>query len=130
MSVASVRASPALRLRALVPCLFVHHPCGDAGPRAHLNYLLPSSRAAPSVFYHLKISLPCFPPRPQVTFDEKSPQELLQILNDVCAALDSVHERDVRDEAPDQLGFRLVSFLAVLKFPLPPDVYVILLQHL
>jgi hypothetical protein len=46
-------------------------------------------------------------------------------LNDVCAALDSSHERDVRDEAPEATGIRLINFLAVLKFPLPPDnVYV------
>ncbi len=59
----------------------------------------------------------------QVTFDEKSPQELLQILNDICAGLDSAHERDIRDEAPEATGVRLLSFLAVLKFPLPPDMY-------
>ena len=58
----------------------------------------------------------------QVTFDEKSPQELLQILNDVCAALDSSHDRDVRDEAPEVTGHRLLTFLSVLKFPLPADV--------
>ena len=59
----------------------------------------------------------------QVTFDEKSPQELLQILNDVLAELDSAHERDVRDEVPEVTGPRIINFLAVLKFPLPPDMY-------
>ncbi len=63
-------------------------------------------------------------PPAQVTFDEKSPHELLQILNDVFAALDSAHERDVRDEPPEVAGPRMINFLAILKFPLPPDVCV------
>lgn len=52
-----------------------------------------------------------------VSFDEKSPAELLQLLNDVFAELDKSHKVDVRDEPPELGGPRMVSFLQVLKFP-------------
>jgi hypothetical protein len=45
------------------------------------------------------------------------------VLNDVLSAVDSAPERDVRDEAPEITGPRLINFLAILKFPLPPDLY-------
>ena len=34
-----------------------------------------------------------------VTFDEKSPFELLQTLNDVFSALNKEHSKDLRDES-------------------------------
>ena len=63
-------------------------------------------------------------PPPQVSFDEKSPTELLQLLNDVFAELDKAHRVDVRDEPPEVAAPRMINFLHVIKFPLPPDVCV------
>ena len=39
-----------------------------------------------------------------VTFDEKSPFELLSILNDILAALDARHAVDLRDEPQVHVG--------------------------
>jgi hypothetical protein len=72
----------------------------------------------------------CRPPHPppppshahaQVTFDEKvsNPVEALQLLNDVFAELDRSHRVDAREEPADVAAGRLVTFLQVLKYPLP-----------
>lgn len=55
----------------------------------------------------------------QVEFDEKTPQDLLQILNDVFAELDSRHQMNLRDEPPEQTGARMIELLALLKYQLP-----------
>lgn len=57
----------------------------------------------------------------QVTFDELTPVELLQLLNDVLAYLDESHKVDVRYEAPEMAGPRVTNFLAVLRFTMPKD---------
>jgi hypothetical protein len=57
----------------------------------------------------------------QVTFDELTPVELLQLLNDVLAFLDEAHKVDVRYEAPEVAGPRITGFLAVLRFTIPKD---------
>jgi len=57
-----------------------------------------------------------------VTFDEKTPFELLQILNDVLEYLDPVHGKvDLRDEPQEQTGTRIAQFLHMLKYQYPSD---------
>jgi hypothetical protein len=55
----------------------------------------------------------------QVAFDEKTPQELLQILNDVFVALDPRHNVDLRAEPAGVTAARLVEFLGILKYAFP-----------
>lgn len=57
----------------------------------------------------------------QVDFDEKSPLELLQLLNDVLAAMDSQMEADVREENDDARVARTMNFVNMLKFPFPDE---------
>ena len=57
--------------------------------------------------------------RLQVTFDEKSPFELLSILNDVLVYLDKHHDVDLRDEPRDQTGQRIMQSLHLLKYKFP-----------
>lgn len=60
-----------------------------------------------------------------VSFDEKSPVELLQLLSDVFSLLSPVHKRDVRDETPEQTVFRLMDFLLrILYFKVTIDMCV------
>lgn len=57
-----------------------------------------------------------------VTFDEKTPFELLQILNDVLEYLDPSHGKvDLRDEPQEQTGTRMAQFLHMLKFQYPQN---------
>ena len=49
---------------------------------------------------------------------EKSPKELLQVLNDVIAHLDESHRINVRDEPDEVTGPRIWRFLATLKLSL------------
>lgn len=61
----------------------------------------------------------------QVTFDELSsnPIDLLQLLNDVLAELDAkAHRVRAGEEPAEAAGQRIVGFLNLLKYPLPPDV--------
>lgn len=58
-----------------------------------------------------------------VAFDEKSNFELLQVLNDVFAEMDSSkHSVDLRREADEARAMRYLEFLQLLKFPLPRDI--------
>jgi hypothetical protein len=54
-----------------------------------------------------------------VALDEKTPVELLQLLNDVLTELDDRHKLDIRDEPDDIRGKRIADFLTVLKFKVP-----------
>lgn len=56
-----------------------------------------------------------------VAFDEKSPFELLEVVNEVMAHLSSVHRIDLRDETPDATAQRMLEFLRVLNYKLPPN---------
>lgn len=56
-----------------------------------------------------------------VDFDEKSPLELLQILNDVFSEMDSQMKMDVRDEPEEARANRMMMFLAMLKFKIPDE---------
>lgn len=56
-----------------------------------------------------------------VTFDELSPVELFQLMNDVFAELDKAHKLDVREESKDAAAPRIVNFLILLKYPVPDD---------
>jgi len=56
-----------------------------------------------------------------VSFDKKSPLELLQVVNDVFAFLDDKHKMDLRDEASDQTAIRMLQFLAVLNYSIEID---------
>lgn len=51
-----------------------------------------------------------------VTFDERTPFELLQLLNDVFALLDQNHAKDLRDEQPEAMLNRMVDFLWILNY--------------
>ena len=55
-----------------------------------------------------------------VAFDEKSPFELLEVVNEVMANLSSVHRVDLRDETPDATAQRMLDFLRVLNYKMPP----------
>ena len=58
----------------------------------------------------------------QVDFDEKSPAELLQLLNDIFSTMDESMKGDVRDEEDVTRSSRMGNFLLMLKCPLlPPD---------
>jgi len=52
-----------------------------------------------------------------VLFDEKSPFELLQVLNEVMAHLDKRHAVELRDEPQEETGARMIEFIRLLKFP-------------
>lgn len=47
---------------------------------------------------------------------------LLQILNDVFAECDDQHAIDAKGEPRDAMALRVVSFLQVLKYPVPADI--------
>ena len=51
-----------------------------------------------------------------VAFDEKSPFELLEIVNAIMAQLSTDHQVDLRDETPDATANRMTDFLKVLNF--------------
>ncbi|KAF0696267.1 Aste57867_12965 [Aphanomyces stellatus] len=57
-----------------------------------------------------------------VAFDEKSNFELLQVLNEVFAEMDSRHKVDIRDELDEQRTYRFMELLQLLKYQLPPDI--------
>ncbi|ETW10174.1 hypothetical protein H310_00544 [Aphanomyces invadans] len=57
-----------------------------------------------------------------VAFDEKSNFELLQVLNEVFAEMDSRHKIDIRDELDEQRTYRYMETLQLLKYQLPPDI--------
>lgn len=56
-----------------------------------------------------------------MTFDEKAPAELLEVLNDVFVSLDAAHKVELRDEPPAQTGARMCQMLQVCKYTLPAD---------
>jgi len=56
-----------------------------------------------------------------VAFDEKSPFELLEVVNAVMAHLSSQHQTDLRDETPDATATRMLDFLRVLNYKLAPE---------
>ncbi|GMH57494.1 hypothetical protein TrST_g3952 [Triparma strigata] len=56
-----------------------------------------------------------------VDFDEKSPAELLQLLNDIFTSMDSTMKGDVRDEEDVVRASRMGNFLQMLKCPLLPQ---------
>lgn len=56
-----------------------------------------------------------------VTFDEKSPTELLELLNNVLKNISSDHDVDVRDEEPDTTAARMLQFLSVLNYNVSVD---------
>lgn len=55
-----------------------------------------------------------------VTFDGKSPKQLLQILQDVCEEISEDQATDLRDEDPEDTARRLFDFLWILKYKPPP----------
>mmetsp|Transcript_10773 Transcript_10773/g.26382 ORF Transcript_10773/g.26382 Transcript_10773/m.26382 type:complete len:672 (+) Transcript_10773:79-2094(+) len=56
-----------------------------------------------------------------VTFDEKTPTELLELLNNVLKNLSKDHDVDVRDEDPQDTAVRIVGFLGVLNYSVDVD---------
>lgn len=51
-----------------------------------------------------------------VAFDEKSPFELLEIVNELMANLSEQHRTDLRDETPEATATRMLDFLRVLNY--------------
>ena len=54
-----------------------------------------------------------------VQFDEKSPFELLEVVNEVMAHLSSQHRIDLRDETPEATATRMLDFMRVLNYRPP-----------
>lgn len=54
-----------------------------------------------------------------VAFDEKTPFELLEVVNMVMADLSSQHAVDLRDETPEATATRMLDFLRVLNYRPP-----------
>ena len=62
----------------------------------------------------------------QVTLDEQSPQEWLQLLSDVLTTLKDTDRVDLRDETPDQTAFRISDFMTrILNYKPTVGVFVI-----
>jgi intraflagellar transport protein 81 len=57
-----------------------------------------------------------------VAFDELSPFELLELVNEVLTHLDDRHGVDLRDEEPSVTAARWIEFLTILKYTIPPPV--------
>lgn len=53
-----------------------------------------------------------------VMFDEKTPFELLEIVNLLMAQLSAEHRIDLRDETPEATANRMLDFLRVLNYKL------------
>ncbi|BES89381.1 Hypothetical protein NTJ_02188 [Nesidiocoris tenuis] len=51
-----------------------------------------------------------------ISFDSISPEELLQVLNDVLAEIDPSNRADVKAEEPEETAVRLLSMLRVFKY--------------
>ncbi|XP_068230834.1 intraflagellar transport protein 81 homolog [Palaemon carinicauda] len=56
-----------------------------------------------------------------ITFDALQPEQLLQVLNDVFAEIDSKNRLDIREEEPDQMAVRMLGMLRILKYKPPGD---------
>eukprot|EP00898_Chlorokybus_atmophyticus_P000366 jgi/Chlat1/132/Chrsp1S03227 len=54
-----------------------------------------------------------------VTFSNKTPEELKQLLNDVFATISQVQKVDLRDEVPEQTAARMHEFLHMLEYQPP-----------
>ena len=54
-----------------------------------------------------------------VAFDEKSPFELLEVVNEVLANLSTQHRCDLRDETPEATAKRMLDFMRVLNYKIP-----------
>merc|ERR1719181_645663 len=54
-----------------------------------------------------------------VAFDEKTPFELLEVVNEVMAQLSSQHRIDLRDETPEATATRMLDFMRVLNYRPP-----------
>ena len=54
-----------------------------------------------------------------VAFDEKTPFELLEVVNEVMADLSEQHKVDLRDETPEATATRMLDFLRVLNYKSP-----------
>ena len=57
-----------------------------------------------------------------VSFSRLSPLELLQLVNDIFASLDSKQQRDLRDEPSDVTTHRMIDFLITTLKYLPPSI--------
>ncbi|XP_063692806.1 LOW QUALITY PROTEIN: intraflagellar transport protein 81 homolog [Bolinopsis microptera] len=51
-----------------------------------------------------------------ISFDNLEPLQLLQVLNDVFAYIDSRNKMDLREETPEDMAHRMLKFLSVLKY--------------
>ena len=58
--------------------------------------------------FNLKLTL--------ISLDEKTPLQLLQLVNDIFVYFDNIHLKDIRDENKDQLNIRMCNFLLLLGY--------------
>ena len=59
-----------------------------------------------------------------VDFSKKSPVELLQVVNDVFAEIDSQQKKDIREEQKEQTAIRMLEFVTVLGYRIEGDMSV------
>mmetsp|Transcript_24055 Transcript_24055/g.52509 ORF Transcript_24055/g.52509 Transcript_24055/m.52509 type:complete len:690 (+) Transcript_24055:253-2322(+) len=66
-----------------------------------------------------------------VAFDEKSPFELLEIVNTIMGHLSAEHKIDLRDETPEGTATRMIGFFGVLNYKqtMDPQVFKTGLLH-
>ncbi|XP_047498855.1 intraflagellar transport protein 81 homolog [Penaeus chinensis] len=55
-----------------------------------------------------------------ISFDSLQAEQLIQVLNDVFAEIDSKNRLDIREEEPEQMAIRMLGMLRILKYK-PPD---------
>jgi len=55
-----------------------------------------------------------------ITFDALHGDQLLQILSDVLAEIDTKNRIDIREEEPESTAIRILGMLRILKYK-PPD---------
>eukprot|EP00879_Flechtneria_rotunda_P022653 GHRR01023922.1.p1 GENE.GHRR01023922.1~~GHRR01023922.1.p1 ORF type:complete len:356 (+),score=131.38 GHRR01023922.1:142-1209(+) len=51
-----------------------------------------------------------------ISFSEKTPEELLQLLSDVSAKINPRHQRHIAHESPDQTADRIAGFLKIVNY--------------
>ncbi|XP_067006845.2 intraflagellar transport protein 81 homolog [Anabrus simplex] len=56
-----------------------------------------------------------------ISFDSQNSEQLLQVLTDILAEVDSSNKVDVRGEEPDQTTVRILTMLRVLKYKPGPE---------
>mmetsp|Transcript_38618 Transcript_38618/g.46742 ORF Transcript_38618/g.46742 Transcript_38618/m.46742 type:complete len:696 (+) Transcript_38618:167-2254(+) len=75
-----------------------------------VSFIVDRLNAAP---FNLELSM--------VTFSEKDPQELLQCFSDIFAAINPNQARDIKSETQEEMTWRMLEFLRIVKYKPPID---------